>query len=282
MKLEPIGQLFAASWRRFQHRLSVVTQIFLVPIVLIVISRMLFAKQMVGALALGGFINVLAGIVSVAASVALIMAFGKGTDFAESYRHGFKLFWPAIWIALLAALAVVGGLVLLIVPGVMLVIQLALASYLLVLEGKRGIGALAGSREYMKGYWWAFLGRNILLGLVFCAGALIIYLPAMIIFGKIVGAIVYGALLLFFVPFSVAYHYEIFENLRRLKPDALANAAKAEGGFLKTSVVIGAIGIVAFIVLVVIAAALFGTAAIIKLRGHLNNNSFQQSQTYYQ
>jgi hypothetical protein len=262
MKLDAIGVLFANSWRRLQERFSVVAQIWLVPLVLIVIGRMLLMHRTLAAAALGGLINLVAGIISVLASVALIAAFSRSVDFAESYRTGIALFWQAVWISILVTLAVVGGLVLLIIPSIILAIQLVFASYVMVIEGKRGLAALAQSREYLKGYWWAFLGRSILLGLILGAGMLVFYLPAMLLAGKVIGALVYGAVLLVFVPFSIAYHYEIFENLRRLKPSAVAEAAKAETGFLKASIVVGIVGIVTIIILLVAALAFFGAAIV--------------------
>ena len=252
MKLDPIGVLFANAWRRLRERFAVVTLIFLVPLILIGIGEVLFFRGGVGALFLGIVIRIFADIVSIFATLALISAFGKGTDFAASYQASIKLFWAWIWLAILAALAITGGLVMLVIPGIMLAVQLSFASYAFVLEGKRGMAALTQSREYVKGYWWAFVGRNLLLILCLAAAMLILFAPATLIFGPIGGGRVYGIILLVFTPFAVAYQYEIYENFRRLKPDASAAAVKADPAFLKVATVVGIVGAAMLAILLVV------------------------------
>ena len=263
MQLDPIGILFSKSWRRYQERFAVLTSIFLVPLALIGIGELLITRQTILALALGGVINLLGGIISVAASLAMVAAIGGNEDFAASYRTGFKLFWASVWIAILASLASFGGLILFVVPGIILAVQLALVRYALVLEGKNGMDALAQSREYVKGYWWAFVGRGLLLGLLFGAIMLVLYLPFKLIAGGIEAGLIYGILLLLFAPFSAVYSYEIFDNLRRLKPNAAEAAAKTEKGFLKVCMVVGVVGIIGVIILL-FAALAFLPAAIMK------------------
>jgi hypothetical protein len=256
MKLDPIGVLFSNAWRRLRERFAVVALIFLVPLVLVDIGQLLLFKGGASAVTLGVIIRILSDVVSVFSTLALISAFGKGTDFGASYQAGIKLFWAWIWLAILAGLAVVGGLVMLIIPGIMLAVQLSFASYAFVLEGKRGMAALTQSREYIKGYWWAFFGRNLLLILCLAAAMAILFAPATLLLGPIGGGIMYGAILLVFVPFSVAYQYEIYENLRRLKPDASQAAAKADPAFLKVATVVGIVG-AAVLFVGLIAAAIF-------------------------
>ncbi len=260
MRLDPIGILFANSWRRLRERFAVVAAIFLVPLILMGISQLLILQQKPATLILGGIIHILSVIVSILASIALITAFGKGTDFGASYQSGVKLFWSWIWVAILAMLAVIGGLIMLIIPGIILMIQLAFASYVFVLEDKRGMASLTQSREYVKGYWWAFVGRDILLLLCLLAAYLVLFWPASLLFGGIAGGLVYGIIFLVFAPFSVSYQYEIYENLRRLKPDAALAAAKADVGFLKVSMVVGIIGAFIFAILLAMSAVVLSGA----------------------
>ncbi len=77
----------------------------------------------------------------------------------------------------------------LIVPGIILSLALIFSSFALVLENRRGLDALMQSRAYAKGYWWAIFGRYLLFGLCFGAAILAIYLPALLIFGKIIGGL---------------------------------------------------------------------------------------------
>ena len=50
--------------------------------------------------------------------------------------------------------------VMLIIPGIWLAFALVLRPYTLVLEKRKGIDALRQSKDYIKGYWWAVLGRT--------------------------------------------------------------------------------------------------------------------------
>jgi hypothetical protein len=270
MKLEPLGELFAKSWAQFRERFSVAVQIYLGPLAMLLIGQLLLSHPSAGAALLGLLISFLASIASVVASIALIATFGKGTDFSESYRIGFSVFWSMVWVSILVTLSVFGGAVIFLIPGIMLAVQLSFATYSLVLEGKRGMQALAQSREYVKGYWWAYVGRNLLLVLMLFAVMLIIVWPLTILFGSIFGTIFYSIVLLAFIPFSIAYHYQIFDNLRRLKPSASEEAAKHTGGFLKASVILGIVGIILGIIFFFVAIAIFGVAIVNEIRNKAN------------
>src|SRR5580658_5653828 len=137
--LEPIGGLFANSWKRFTERFATAVAIFAIPAVLIVLSRLLFVRATPPAFVLGAIIYIIAVIVSIIGSFALISALGNKTNFAESYSVGTKLFWPGVWVAILVGVATLGGLIMLIIPGIILMVQLALTNYTIVLDDKRGM-----------------------------------------------------------------------------------------------------------------------------------------------
>ena len=62
-----------------------------------------------------------------------------------------------------------------------------------------------------------------------------------------------------FEPYFICYSYEIFDNFRRLKPNATEDAAKAGHEFLMVSMVVGIVGVIAGIVLMI--AAIFFLSA---------------------
>jgi len=157
----------------------------------------------------------------------------------ESYKATIGWFWPFVWITILETLAVMGGFIMLIVPGIWLGVALMFMTYVFVIERRRGVDALRQSKDYLKGYWWAIVGRVLLLGLMLLAAAIIIEIPVTIITGNAARVLVTMVLTLFFVPFSVIYHYIIFKNLRELKPE-LADAQTTKGtAFIKTSAIVG-------------------------------------------
>ncbi|HVO28980.1 MAG TPA: hypothetical protein VMT81_03290 [Candidatus Paceibacterota bacterium] len=249
MKLDPIGTLFGNAWRRYQERFSTAVLVFLVPIVLLGLVPLLGSWKSPMADLTGAVVEVASVIVVIMASTGLLAAIGKGTGFGESYRIGSQLFGAAVWIAILATFAVWGGLLLLIVPGIILGIRLMFTSYALVFENARGMKALAVSREYSKGFWWALVGRMLLTLLVFVVAVLVFCIPSVMVLGTVGGAVIYYGIILFFTPFSICITYEIYENLRRLKPGAADDAAKSGRGFLKVCAWLGVLAMAGFLAL---------------------------------
>jgi hypothetical protein len=103
-------------------------------------------------------------VVSAAAAVVAIRLFlnaaiwtadkslkGEKTTLREAYQVAIKTFWPSLGVAVLRALIVLGGLILLIVPGIIWAMRYSLATQLVVLEGKTGWDAMAKSKELTNG-----------------------------------------------------------------------------------------------------------------------------------
>ncbi len=68
-------------------------------------------------------------------------------------------------ISLLSGLAVAGGSIAFMIPGIWLTIVLLFAEYVFIDEEKKGFQALSRSAELVRGRWWGTLGRFILPGL---------------------------------------------------------------------------------------------------------------------
>ncbi len=274
-KMHPIGTLFSSSWQLYKERFRILIKIALIPALLILLGSIIMQAGSPTAL-IGLLFSIAGGILAVFASIAAIIALDQKTDFDESYRRSVPLFWPFIWISILTALATLGGFVMLIVPGIILAVALTFSKYLIILENRRGLDALTQSRAYVKGYWWASLGRFILLLLCFGAVMLVVYLPAILILGKVVGGLVYAILLLLITPFSSVYLYEVYKNLVALKPEVRAGAAPTEGKtFLTVSAVVGVIAPIVFIILFIVLAVLFA-------KPFLENNPALLQQLQYQ
>ncbi len=249
--LDPIVSLWSNSWRRCTARFWTLVEICLLPAIVISAGDLLMSRASFFSIIMGSVVNVVGLFLIVVTSVTLISSVAGGTDFGASYERGMRLFWPALLLVILNGVACLGGFVLFIVPGVFLLVSLVFANYVLVMEDIHGIDALVASRAYVKGHWWAIFGRGVLLDLLISAAMLVIYAPATALLGSIVGGIVYVALLLIFVPFSVCYLYEIYENLRRLRAAAVPESVKhgkGEKAFLTVCMLVGAVAVVLFIV----------------------------------
>lgn len=97
----------------------------------------------------------------------------------DLYKRAVPFFWGFLLVSILTGAAEMTGALFFVIPGILLAIWLILAPVVLVLENKRGWLALRRSKELVTGYWWATLGRFIVLYLFF----LLARVPAFILYG---------------------------------------------------------------------------------------------------
>jgi hypothetical protein len=76
---------------------------------------------------------------------------GQKPNIKESIKVGWRTFWPVLWVAILRDLIILGGLILLIVPGIIWGLRYSLAVQAAVIEDKRGLGALHRSKDLTSG-----------------------------------------------------------------------------------------------------------------------------------
>jgi hypothetical protein len=76
---------------------------------------------------------------------------GREATLGESFGKGVEILIPLIGTSILSSIAVMGGLVLLIVPGVWVALGIIVLSQVMVLEGVFGMAALTRCFELMKG-----------------------------------------------------------------------------------------------------------------------------------
>lgn len=140
----------------------------------------------------------------------VIFGTGEGTTetIGEAVTYGFKNFFSYLFIGLMAGLVVVVGLILLLIPGIYLIILFSLISAVYIVEGQRGIAVLKRSSALVKGYFWAVFGRIIVLSLATS------FLVALF-FGN--SPIISNLVTAFVAPFSAAYTYLIYKNLKTIK-----------------------------------------------------------------
>jgi hypothetical protein len=130
-----------------------------------------FGKFIVAA-AVAGFLGlIISQLVTGATTRAAIVATAGGKpSIGESYRFAGRVLGSLIVISLLSALVVLGGLLLLVIPGIVFAIRLVAAVPALVAENVRGSEALRRSWRLVKGDGWYVFGwllvSGILAGLV--------------------------------------------------------------------------------------------------------------------
>lgn len=137
----------------------------------------------------------------------------------DAYRNTLPKLLSYAWITCLVSLVVIGGMVLLFIPGIIVGVWIGLAIYVFILEDVRGMNALIKSKEYVKGRWWPVFGRFVSVGFLFFVAQNIIDVIA-----KKGGFLVGGTffvmsivLSLLTTPFITIYAYLIYRNLKRLR-----------------------------------------------------------------
>jgi hypothetical protein len=86
---------------------------------------------------------------AVAAEVA-----GEDPSVEQSYRFGFHRLGSVLLVSVLVGLAIVGGLILLVIPGIYIGVRLCVSIEALVVEGRRGTEAMGRSWGLVGGHWW--------------------------------------------------------------------------------------------------------------------------------
>lgn len=85
----------------------------------------------------------------------------------DNIQTAVHLIIPAFLISLLTSLMVVGGLILLIIPGLIFIVWFAFTFYAVVIDNHKIKEAFSASRQLVKGRWWKVLWRLVAPGAVF-------------------------------------------------------------------------------------------------------------------
>lgn len=146
---------------------------------------------------------------------------GKKPSIGGAFSRAFNRVGPLIWTWILLGAAIMGGLILFIIPGILCIIWFALATQVVVLEPESGFEALKRSKALMKGNmgkWFVLMillgaigiGINMGAGLVGSATGSIMMMNLLNSFIQIVAGLVGGAILVVFY-FSARCSNENFD-----------------------------------------------------------------------
>jgi len=131
-----------------------------------------------------------------------------GTKLKEIFQEAWKKLWQYFWIMILVGFFVILSSFFLIIPGIIVAIYLMFCSYILILEGEKGMNALKRSWALVKGNWWKVFGRIILLNIIY--GGLFICLDSISTFL----GFVFQSL---GMPLSIIFTYLIYLELKKSK-----------------------------------------------------------------
>jgi len=118
--------------------------------------------------AIGWFIAIaiqqlLLGAITRGAAGALI---GREVDVKASYEYAFSRLWGLIGLAILIALVVGVGFILLIVPGIIFLVFLAVAVPAFIIERLGVTESMSRSWKLVSGSWWHVLGVIVVAGII--------------------------------------------------------------------------------------------------------------------
>jgi len=105
------------------------------------------------------------------------LADGGKPSARQAIVEGFEAFTPIFFAVLLAAAGIALGLLLFVLPGVYVAVRWFFVPQAVVIEGKRGPGALVRSMEVTEGVWWRTFGIVLLANLAAAIPALLLAAP---------------------------------------------------------------------------------------------------------
>ena len=142
-------------------------------------------------------------------------------DVWQSFVKGNTIVWSVFFVSLLVGIKVFLWTLLLIVPGIIFSVYYSLSSWSLVVEGKKGNEALRRSKELIEGYWWAVVGRNLYVGLIYAGIFIVLSLPLMAMPDNSVVMVVYNLLIqaiqYLVMPVYYIFTFLLFKNLVFIK-----------------------------------------------------------------
>lgn len=214
-KLPSVGTFFGDAWKQYRAQLELLAKIRLVPAVLALLIGLAAARNRLGLAGIGSIVSIVVELFAYAALLYVITHPAQTTPaVGDAYANGKKRLGSIIWILFLTSLLSVGGAFFFLVPGIIFSIWFSLAVFVFAVEGHQGIGALMKSREYVRGHWWAVLGRVVLLSVGI--GILVSLPQQLLISAKIpLLASLYNFIVSIFVtPFAMVGTYTLYRHLR--------------------------------------------------------------------
>ncbi len=174
------------------------------------------------------------GIITIWASNAIMIIVNetlsrKKIDPALVNRLSWQVIIPVLLVALISTLAVLGGFLLLIIPGIIFSIWFVFAQTAVVLDNKRGVEALSYSRSLVTGRFWSMV-RRIIFGPLILVFIYLVALSLLIGLGMLITGldpavigtdqipvwpeIVENVINIFFLPLYIIYWTILYRNVK--------------------------------------------------------------------
>jgi hypothetical protein len=233
-----VGDLMRESWTLYKENFKLFAKILLWLLVPTVVLSMLPALPLNLAVfvPLNLFLSLVSFFLGLFIAIALIFVVNalikkQTIDLTAVYNLSYSKMLSYLWISILTILAVLGGTILFIIPGIIFSVWFSFAAYILVIEGVSGTRALSASKELVKGYFWPVLWKWIAPYFIYFLIVLaIVFLPIYLI-GLAIGspwagfsqispwwsALISNVISTFTVPLFTATGVLIYNSLKKEK-----------------------------------------------------------------
>jgi hypothetical protein len=185
------------------------------------------------AVGVAGLVTALAGILmflvltgAITRAVAAEVA-GEDPSLEQSYRFGFHRIWSVLLVSVLVGLATIGGLILLVIPGIYIGVRLCVSIEALVVEGRRGTQAMGRSWALVGGHWWHAFATLLVAWLIIGVVNSLITLP----FGEtswFVQGLVSAVATVVTLPYGVLVGVLLYLDLRARKEQLTLEALRTD------------------------------------------------------
>lgn len=223
-------ELFKEAWKTYKQRFWTLVGISLVPFVFISIQMLFINNDPNGKTALNHlnfpgspvvfFLIVIASLIfSIWAEAALITNLNnqENQGFLFSFSNSKNKIWTLFVVGILTGLAVVGGIFLLIIPGIIFGLWFSQASYIVITENQGIIGSMKLSKSYVKGrlgaVFWRLLVIAIFSILVSILVSFIVNSLALVVDNNI-RSLASSLISVLWSPLVAIYCFKLYKNLK--------------------------------------------------------------------
>lgn len=193
---------------------------------------------------------------------AYLYSMKDGAGVKESFKFIWQNIKPYFWVVLISLFIILPGLIAFIIPGLIISIFTMFAPFVFLDERYKGLAAFERSVSYIKGYFWAIVGKVLPFVLIMAGtitvtvfmGSLGHFLPSFSPFS------LFFALFNSFIimPMWFCFLWRLYRDLKNKQPAIPYSSVSIKRDWLKTLVIIGgAFSVIMIIVAVLLPVVLF-------------------------
>lgn len=133
----------------------------------------------------------------------------------EAYLRAWRKITTFALVEVVASFIIIGGLFLLIVPGVIFMVWFSLATAIVAAEDLKGLEALSKSKEYVRGKWLQIaLHLSFLFFIIVSAFFAVSLLFVYVLQNEIAINIASLIMQILILPFAIIYLFELYKNVK--------------------------------------------------------------------